>query len=61
MCCSPPRAGRNDLRAFVAHIRGDARHFQALTYQELFARMERSVGAEHADYMAYLKDRYLSE
>ena len=52
---------RNDLRTFAAHIGEDAKHFQALTYQELFARMERSVGAEHADYMTYLKDRYLNE
>jgi hypothetical protein len=54
-------AHRADLQTFATQIGGDAAHFTALTYQELFARMERVVGAEHAEYMAYLRDRYLSE
>jgi hypothetical protein len=53
-------AHRNDLRTFAAQIGNDAAHFTALTYQELFARMEQAVGAEHADYMAYLRDRYIT-
>jgi hypothetical protein len=54
-------AHRAELQRFVAQIGSDAAHFTALTYQELFARMEPVVGAEHAAYMAYLRDRYLSE
>jgi hypothetical protein len=52
-------AHRADLRTFAEQIGGDAAHFTALTYQELFARMEQLVGAEHAGYMAYLRDRYV--
>jgi hypothetical protein len=54
-------AHRADLQAFSAQIGSDAAHFAALTYQELFVRMESIVGADHAEYMAYLRDRYLSE
>jgi hypothetical protein len=54
-------AHRADLQTFAAQIGNDAAHFTALRYQELFARMERLVGAEHAEYMAYLRDRYISE
>jgi hypothetical protein len=54
-------AHRSDLRRFSAQIGSDAAHFKALTYQELFARMESVVGAEHAEYMTYLRDRYLFE
>lgn len=53
-------AHRADLRTFAAQIGADAAHFTALTYQELFSRMERLTGGEHADYMAYLRDRYIS-
>ena len=53
-------AHRSDLQTFVAQIGSDARHVTALTYQELFSRMEPLVGAEHDDYMAYLRDRYVS-
>jgi hypothetical protein len=48
-----------DLRTFVAQLGADAAHFTALTYQELFARMEPLAGEEHSDYMAYLRDRYV--
>jgi hypothetical protein len=51
---------RKDLRTFAAQIGDDSAHFMALTYQELFARMEQAVEAEHADYMAYLRDRYIA-
>jgi hypothetical protein len=52
---------QEDLRAFAAQVGSDAAHFTALTYQELFARMEPMVGAaEHAEYIAYLRDRYVS-
>jgi hypothetical protein len=54
-------AHRADLRTFAAQIGSDAVHFKALTYQELFARMEASVGADHVEYMAYLRDRYLTD
>lgn len=51
-------AHRAELRMFAAQIGSDASHFTALTYQELFSRMEPLAGAEHAGYMAYLRDRY---
>jgi hypothetical protein len=54
-------AHRADLQKFASQIGHDAVHFRALTYQELFARMEPIAGPEHAEYMAYLRDRYLSE
>jgi len=52
-------AHRADLAAFASQIGDYARHFTAMTYQELFARMEPLVGAEHAGYMEYLRDRYI--
>jgi hypothetical protein len=52
---------RAELDDFGASIGNDAAHFSALTYQELFARMVPVVGPEHADYMGYLRDRYLGE
>jgi hypothetical protein len=52
-------AHRKDLSTFTTQIGGDAAHFTALTYQDLFARMEEAVGAEHAGYMAYLRERYI--
>jgi hypothetical protein len=54
-------AHRAELQTFAARIGDDAGHFTALTYQELFVRMERAVGPGHADYMAYLRDRYVKE
>jgi hypothetical protein len=53
-------AHRADLQKFAADIGSDAVHFMALTYQELFARMERVVGTEHSGYMQYLRDRYMT-
>jgi hypothetical protein len=50
---------RDELNDFVLQIGGDAAHFSALTYQELFARMAPFLGQEHAEYGAYLRDRYL--
>ena len=68
LCClwyqvpsAAANAHRADLETFAAQIGSDAAHFTALTYQELFARMEAIVGAEHAEYMAYLRDRYISD
>jgi hypothetical protein len=52
-------AHRADLRTFATQIGSDAAHFAAMTYQELFSRMDRLVGAEHEGYMAYLRDRYI--
>jgi hypothetical protein len=50
---------RAELQQFAAQIGADNAHFTALTYQELFARMEPLAGGEHADYIAYLRDRYI--
>jgi hypothetical protein len=52
-------AHRAELQTFAAQLGSDAAHFTALTYQELFARMEPLAGAEHAEYMEYLRDRYI--
>jgi len=52
-------AHRAELEAFITQIGPDVAHFTALTYQELFSRMEPLAGEEHADYMAYLRDRYI--
>ena len=52
-------AHRSDLRTFAAEIGSDADHFMALTYQELFSLMGRTVGEEHAEYIAYLRERYI--
>jgi hypothetical protein len=54
-------AHRAELQKFVAQLGSDAGHLKAITYQELFARIESVAGAEHAEYLAYLRDRYLSE
>jgi hypothetical protein len=51
---------RVELQRFTAALGSDAQHFTTLTYQELFARMEPLVRAEHAEYIAYLRDRYIS-
>jgi hypothetical protein len=53
-------AHRKDLQTFAAQIGDDATHFTALTYQELFTRMEQAAGAEHRGYMNYLRDRYIA-
>ena len=50
---------RVELQRFTAALGSDAQHFTALTYQELFARMEPLVRAEHAEYIDYLRDRYI--
>ena len=52
-------AHRDDLKTFTAQIGADAAHFTALTYQELFSRISALAGDEHADYVAYLRDRYI--
>jgi hypothetical protein len=51
---------RKELKDFTSQLGPEAAHFSALTYQELFDRMTGLVGDEHAEYMAYLRDRYLS-
>jgi hypothetical protein len=51
---------RKELKDFTSQLGPEAAHFSALTYQELFDRMIRFVGDEHDEYMAYLRDRYLS-
>jgi hypothetical protein len=52
-------AHRADLEKFVTAIGADATHFVALTYQELFVRLTAAVDADHADYMTYLRERYI--
>ena len=51
---------RRELNEFASQIGPDAERFSALTYQELFSRMMLSVGPEHAEYLGYLKSRYLT-
>jgi hypothetical protein len=51
---------RKELNEFTSQIGPEAAHFSWTTYQELFARMTHFVGEDHAEYMAYLRDRYLS-
>jgi len=52
---------RRELTDFTAHIGPDGTNFLALTYQELFARMELFVRQEDSAYIEYLRDRYLSD
>jgi hypothetical protein len=52
---------RQELMDFMAHIGTDAANFLALTYQELFARMVPFVGQDDSEYIAYLRDRYVSD
>ena len=53
-------AHQSELRSFAEHIGADANCFVALTYQELFVRIETFVRAEHAKYLSYLRDRYFT-
>ena len=53
-------AHRAELEKFVVEIGSDIDHFVALTHQQLFARMEAVVDADHAEYLTYLRNRYLS-
>ena|SRR5437879_1670820 len=54
---------RQELTVFTAaaHIGTDAAHFSALTYQELFARMVPFVGQDDSEYIAYLRERYVTD
>jgi hypothetical protein len=52
---------RQELTDFAARIGTDAGHFSAFTYQELFARMLPFVGQDDSEYIAYLRDRYMSD
>ena len=51
---------RKELKDFTTQLGPEAAHFSALTYQELFDRMTHRVGDGDGEYMAYLRDRYLS-
>jgi hypothetical protein len=51
---------RKELNEFASQIGSEAALFSAVTYQELFDRMKVLVGEEHAEHMAYLRNRYLS-
>jgi hypothetical protein len=52
---------RQELADFAVQIGTDAAHFSALTYQEFFAHMVPFVGRDDWKYVAYLRDRYLSD
>jgi hypothetical protein len=52
---------REELTIFTSKMGADAAHFSALTYQELFARMVPFVGQANAEYIAYLRERYMSD
>ena len=49
-----------DLQTFASQIGSDVSHFRTLTYQQLFARLAPLAIAEHAEYMEYLRDRYIA-
>jgi hypothetical protein len=49
---------RQEIIDFTQTIAGDASAFQAITYQVLFSRLSLASGNEHAEYLAYLRDRY---
>jgi len=51
---------KGDLQSFASQIGSDVSHFRTLTYQELFARLEPLATVEHADYVEYLRDRYIA-
>jgi hypothetical protein len=51
---------RRELTDFTTQIGTDTK-FLAVTYQELFARMMLFVGQDDSEYMAYLRDRYMSD
>jgi len=50
-----------ELADFCVQTGTDAAHFSALTYQELFARMVPLVGQDDSEYIAYLRERYVSD
>jgi len=52
---------RHELTDFAGLIGTDAARFSALTYQELFVRMVPFVGQDDSGYIAYLRNRYVSE
>lgn len=54
----PESAAHADELARFAGLIGNEFRFRATTYQELFARLARSVGAEDAAYIDYLTGRY---
>ena len=54
------RQHRQELNDFATVLGDDGTHFMALTYQELFDRMLPLVGQNHFEYIAYLRDRYMS-
>jgi hypothetical protein len=48
---------RSEIEGFESLVRRDFR-FHVSTYQELFARLVRATGTEHASYIRYLHERY---
>jgi hypothetical protein len=51
------RQHEEEVKAFTDEI-GSEVDFRSLTYQELFASLQRDLGVEHAAYLSYLGERY---
>src|SRR5438874_1589727 len=52
---------RSELTDFRARLGEDAARFSSMTYQELYTRMVSFVGIDDANYMTYLRERYVGE
>lgn len=50
---------REEILEFTDIAKRDDIKFHSLTYQELIVNLTKMLGAEHADYMKYLTERYL--
>jgi len=53
-------AHAGEVATFVAALAQDARHFSAVTYQDLFARLEPLLSLDDEGYRTYLAERYFS-
>lgn len=53
------QAHREEIEAFSKVVSGDSVAFAAISYQQLFARLEAAAGETHAAYIAYLRKRYI--
>jgi len=49
---------RDEAQSFAKAVSQDGVGFNTMTYQELFAKVASGAGANHAQYVAYLRDRY---
>jgi hypothetical protein len=57
---SDPTADQHEseLESFAKHIGADAENFRAISYQVLFARLSIACKEKHAEWRAYMKERY---